>query len=133
MSFLNWTDVLDIGLPLIDDQHKELFAISNDLLDAIARKEGEAALVDIFKRLREYTEYHFKEEEAYMRSLGYPNMEQHAKEHSKLIVNVNKLRKKIANGDDVSPEMGAEFISNWIIDHIMHSDSKIGTYAKSKY
>lgn len=133
MSFIDWTDVLDIGLPTINDQHKEMFAISNDLLEAIARGEGKNALVDAFDRLKKYTEYHFKEEEAYMRSVGYPDMDQHAKEHSELLISVNRLRKRLASGEDVSPEEGADFISDWIINHIMHSDSKIGIHAKSKY
>lgn len=132
MSFLDWTDVLDIGLPILDEQHKELFAISNDLLNAIAQGEGETALIGIFERLKKYTEYHFREEEAYMRSLGYPDLEQHAKAHSQLMVRVNQLRKMLSSGQALSPEIGAEFISDWIIDHIMHSDAKIGVYAKSK-
>lgn len=133
MSYIDWTDVLDIGLPSIDDQHKELFSISNDLLEAIGRGEGKTALVEAFDRLKKYTEYHFKEEEDYMRSVGYPGAEQHAKEHSELLISVNKLRKRLASGETVLPEEGADFISDWIINHIMHSDSKIGIHAKSKF
>lgn len=132
MTPLDWTDVLDIGLPVIDEQHKQLFAISNDLLSAMEKGEGEAILSDIFTRLRKYTEYHFSEEEAFMQKIGYPDFQEHAAEHSKLLVRVNVLRKTLLESGDITPDQAADFISDWIIGHIMHRDSEVGTYAKAQ-
>jgi hemerythrin len=133
MSKLDWSDVLDIGLPLLDEQHKQLFAIADDLLTAIARGEGDAALKDIFDRLKAYTQYHFKEEEAYMVSIGYPDYEAHKAEHVLLMMRVNTLWRLIENGELITPKGVALFISDWIVDHIMHKDELIGRFAKSQH
>lgn len=132
MTYLDWTDALDLGLPLLDEQHKQLFAISNDLLDAIARGEGQDILKDIFDRLKEYTQYHFKEEEAYMKKIGYNDFDAHAAEHALLLVRVNTLWRMIKSGEHISPQGASLFLSDWITEHILHRDALIGRFAKDK-
>ena len=132
MTQLAWTNELTIGLPSLDEQHMQLFAISNDLLNAITRGEGEAVLKEIFDRLKAYTEYHFKEEEAYMEKIGYPELDAHAAEHALLLVRVNTLWRLLQGGESISPKGVSLFISDWIVGHIMERDAQIGKYAKSK-
>ncbi len=127
----DWSDVLNIGLPILDEQHKQLFAIADDLLSAIARGEGEAVLKDIFDRLKSYTKYHFKEEEEYMRRIGYPKAEEHAAEHVLLMMRVNTLWRLIENGEIISPKGVSLFVSDWIVEHIMDKDGQIGQFAKA--
>lgn len=131
MTQLAWTNELAIGLPSLDEQHMQLFAISNDLLSAITQGEGEAALKEIFDRLKAYTEYHFKEEEAYMEEIGYPDLSAHAAEHALLLVRVNTLWRLLQGGEAISPKGVSLFISDWIVGHIMEKDALIGKHAKS--
>lgn len=131
MSFPDWADVLDIGLPILDVQHKQLFAIADDLQNSIARGEGEAALKDTFERLKAYTRYHFTEEEAYMARIGYPGQSEHTAEHVLLLIRVNTLWRLIESGQIVSPGGISLFINDWIVEHIMHKDAMIGEYAKA--
>lgn len=131
MTQLEWTDVLAIGLPAIDKQHTRLFAISNDLLNAIAQDEGKSALKKIFDQLKDYTQYHFKAEEAYMEKIGYPELSSHAAEHALLLVRVNTLWRLLQNGELISPDGVSLFINDWIVEHIMEKDVRIGKYAKS--
>jgi hemerythrin-like metal-binding protein len=131
MSFPDWADVLGIGLPILDEQHKQLFAVADDLLNAIARGEGEAALKDTFERLKAYTRYHFKEEEAYMTRIGYPGESEHTAEHVLLLIRVNTLWRLIESGQIVSPRGISLFVNDWIVEHIMHKDAMIGEYARA--
>jgi len=132
MPQLEWTDALTVGLPAIDDQHKQLFAICADLLESIDRGEGEAVLKDIFDRMKAYTEYHFKAEEAYMKSLDYPDLEAHASEHVLLLVRVNTLWRLLQSGENLSPQGVSLFLRDWIFEHVMHRDGQIGEFARSK-
>lgn len=127
----DWKDVLDIGFPRLDEQHKELFAISSELMDAIAEGKGEEELKATFDRLKAYTELHFREEEAYMKEIGFPDLEEHAAEHSLLLVRVNTLWRLIQSGEPISPKGVSLFISEWIAGHIMEKDARIGRFAKS--
>lgn len=131
MEKITWTEVLNIGLPELDEQHKRLFAISDDLLNAIGNGHGEDALRETFDRLKEYTEEHFKAEEAYMNEIKYPDRERHADEHILLLTRVNTLWRLIQSGEIISPKGISLFISDWIVDHIMEKDAAIGKYANS--
>lgn len=131
MGTLDWTEALAIGLPALDDQHKQLFTIFDDLIKAIERSEGEDALKEIFTRLKEYTKYHFTDEENYMKGIGYPDSDSHAAEHALLMVRVDTLWRLLEGGENVSPKGVSLFISDWIVGHIINSDTKIGHYAAS--
>jgi len=132
MHFPDWTTVLDIGDPVIDEQHTHLFAIADDLMVSIGRNEGNAILKNIFERLKAYTRYHFKEEEAYMERIGYPDLDAHVAEHVLLMMRVNTLWRLIENGEIITPQGVSLFVNDWIAEHIMHKDALIGEYAKAR-
>ena len=127
---IQWTEDMTVGLPRIDDQHKQLISISNILIAATAQGEGKEALVDVYERLKEYTQFHFKDEEAYMEELGYPDLEKHKAEHALLYMRVQTLRRMIDNDKTITPEGTSLFLSNWICEHLIGSDTRIGIFAK---
>lgn len=130
MPTLDWTDVLDIGLPELDDQHKKLISFSNSLLQAMTVGKGEDILHDLFEELKDYTLYHFEAEEQYMITIEYPHLEAHKTAHQALVRHVDQFSAAL-RGPGVSPNLVLDFINNWIMVHIMEEDSQIGTYAKS--
>ncbi|MFH1913313.1 MAG: hemerythrin family protein [Pseudomonadota bacterium] len=132
MSYPDWAIVLDIGDPVIDEQHKHLFAIANDLMAATGRGEGEDMLKNIFERLKAYTRYHFEEEEAFMERIGYPDRDAHVAEHVLLLIRVNTLWRLIEHGEIITPNGISLFVNDWIVEHIMHKDALIGEYARAR-
>ena len=130
MSQIDWTDVLDIGLPQLDEQHKKLISFSNSLIHAMTLGKGAEVLQDIFEELKSYTAYHFADEERYMKHIGYPSLEDHKAAHRVLIRQVKEFREKLVS-PGVPSDVALDFINNWIIVHIMEEDSNIGVYAKS--
>lgn len=130
MPYLKWNPALNIGLLELDEQHKILFNIANDLIAAIERDEGEAVLKETFNRLKIYTETHFSAEEAYMKKLKYPGLEVHQKEHADLLDRTNTLWKMLKEGQTVTPESVSRFIMGWIVDHIMDTDKAVGDFAQ---
>ena len=77
MPLVNWTDKLSLGITEIDNQHKKWIAIINDLNDAMRAGKSTEVLGEVFKRLIDYTEYHFKAEETYFEKFGYPEKTSH--------------------------------------------------------
>lgn len=132
MGYDDRAKVLNIGLPILDEQHKRLFAIFDDLLAAIVEGQGEEILKDIFDRLKAYTEEHFRDEEAYMKEIGFPDLEAHADEHILLLTRVNTMWRLIKGGETISPKSVSLFVSEWISDHILQKDVAIGEYARSR-
>lgn len=129
---MQWTEDISVNLDVIDQQHKTLFDIATELVTAIEQDKGEETLQHTFDRLKAYTHYHFKEEEAYMKEINYPHYKEHAAQHAVLLVRVNMLWQMLRNGKKISPEGAATFIHEWISSHIMHDDAKIGRFAREE-
>jgi hemerythrin len=131
MTHLEWTEELHVGNDPINAQHKELFSIGNEFIDAIEDNKGQDILLSIFKRLQDYTAYHFKAEEKYMEEVGYPELPAHAAQHAILLIRTGTLKRMIENGETISPVRVAEFIREWITTHIMQQDVLIEKFART--
>src|ERR1039457_4514872 len=99
MVFFEWNNDLDVGNAFIDDDHRNLIALLNIVSFAIESGKGKLVLEALLSDLIQYTQEHFKREEAVMRNIHYRDFLEHKSEHQKLIFEVLVLQKKYANGD----------------------------------
>ncbi|QLG89369.1 bacteriohemerythrin [Chitinibacter bivalviorum] len=124
MSLLiEWNDALSVGIQEIDEQHKVLVNLLNELHDAIRQHHGREASVAILQRLADYTRIHFTVEESLMRILGYPDYEAHKGHHEDLIAQMNDLQERLNKGEAISFEL-LHFLRNWLTNHIMEGDQR---------
>src|ERR1700751_5895588 len=89
-----WRDAYGVGMPIIDNQHKGLIRLINELQSAMMEGRGKDAVAGILDELVHYTESHFSCEEAMMRQRGYSQVAAHCEEHKKLTAQVRDLRDK---------------------------------------
>lgn len=119
-----WNEELSVGIQEIDEQHKVLVALLNQLHDAIRHRHGNDAAGEILERLAEYTKVHFTVEESLMRILGYPGYDEHKLHHEDLIRQMNELREKMRTGHaSISFEL-LYFLRNWLTNHIQEGDQR---------
>ena len=59
-----WNESFNTGLIEIDDQHKKLVELLNQLSSHLAYHFKSSSLDDVFNELTAYAEHHFKTEEA---------------------------------------------------------------------
>lgn len=119
-----------VGIPIIDEQHKNLIDVSNGLLQAMINGMGNEVIEDIITELRDYTRYHFETEEAYMKEIGYPGYDTQYNRHRQLMAEVDVFSSKLLCGESVSPGEVLDFINKWLVQHIQEMDSKIGEFAR---
>ena len=55
MPLMNWTDKLSVGVAVIDDDHKKLVGMVNELYDAMQSGRGKDSLGRILDGLVQYT------------------------------------------------------------------------------
>jgi len=136
---MKWTEDLSVNVETIDNQHKELFARINDLVDAIKQHTCKYKISDVVKFLDDYIVFHFGEEEKLMQRYGYPGYEQHKKQHEHFMENFKELKKELPKLEggakpgsyDLSVETN-QVVVDWILDHIAKIDKRLGEFLKDK-
>jgi hemerythrin len=122
IQFVQWTHELSVGVEEIDEQHKVLIKIINEMHEAIRLLRSKETVGEILGRLIEYTRIHFAVEESLMRILNYPGYEDHKAQHEELLIGVFDLKKKLADGKAAVGFELMHFLKRWLTKHIMESD-----------
>ncbi len=131
MSLL-WTKNLEVGVRLIDEQHKKWFEKADQLFEAGKNGKSKEYIIQMFDFLDEYTKTHFRDEEKYMQSINYPELISQKQMHEDFIKKLSELRKQYEDaGANITVIINAnQFILDWLTKHISSADKKIGEYAK---
>ncbi len=130
MARVEWHDGLNIGIKKIDAQHKELVGMVNAVLDAFEKGETDKGIDNLLSRLREYTVYHFSDEEDFMRKIGFPKLSEHRQMHANLKNKVKSLQAARFHQEKVSSDDIKELISSWLLEHILRADYEIAQFVK---
>ncbi len=117
-----WDDTLSVGIEEIDQQHKILVKLINEMHEAIEHKEASTVAKPILDKLIQYTIIHFAVEEALMRIFHYPDYEEHKKHHEELTREVITLRKKVRTGEAHINFQLMHFLQGWLTHHILQED-----------
>jgi hemerythrin len=125
---IEWSDDLSVGIQEIDEQHKVLVGLVNDMHRAIHEHHGSETAKGILDRLGDYTRIHFAVEESLMRIFDYPGYDEHKKQHEELIAQLKGYQAKVANGTvKISFEL-LHFLKLWLSQHILESDKNYGPH-----
>jgi hemerythrin len=116
------------GINEIDHQHEEITLLLNQLHEARRNKASDAAQRALLNSLISLVGEHFRTEESYMRELGYEELELHKLEHDAFAGKVMELRAEFERGQDQVLEGGLEFVKEWLRDHMMTSDRRMGRF-----
>ncbi|MGH4117659.1 bacteriohemerythrin [Clostridium sp.] len=114
------------GIKHIDAEHEKLFEIGErayQLLKNSYEIDKYDKIVDVIEELKEYTSYHFKDEEDYMESINYKRLFTQKMDHIYFIKKLDEvdLNKVDENQDEAI--MGIlSFLNDWLINHILKKD-----------
>ncbi len=127
-DFIEWTDELSVGIQEIDEQHRILISLINQLYDAIINKIDSLIINDILEELVQYTVVHFAVEESLMRIFDYSQYDDHKHQHEELKQQVFDLQRKVKTGEvQVGMEL-LHFLRNWLKKHILITDKKYTSF-----
>lgn len=118
------------GIDLIDGEHKELFRIIGEVHrviqnEFIADKYDE--IVYLLDELKNYTKFHFSDEEKYMQSIQYEGLDAQRRAHDAFVARLEEMDfHQIEGHQQETLEEILEFLTDWLINHILNSDKKIG-------
>ena len=129
---MDWTDEMSVGVKVLDDDHKKLFAMINELHEAMQVGRGKQALADILARLTDYTVEHFNREEGLLAEADYGSLDLHHRVHEKLKADVAEMRRKFVEGTETAMPIDLlQFLQNWLKNHIMLTDKRYSEHLKA--
>ncbi|HSV97768.1 MAG TPA: bacteriohemerythrin [Spirochaetota bacterium] len=132
MPFLSWNDKYAVGVAEIDEQHRHLFKLTNDFHDALTVGSARRNLGDALDALVDYARRHFGSEEKLMSECAYPELANQKIEHDRLTREALEFRARFMEGKPVSTLEFAKVLSDWLVNHIIVMDKKIGIYIKTR-
>lgn len=120
-----WSDAYTTGVRVLDNDHRELFAIVNELHALIERKKTPSRfeIKAIIDSLARYTREHFDREERLLRDYGYPDLDDHIDKHNdfkRLLMAVVKI--EVEEPHRIDPRRLLGFLGAWLEHHILKED-----------
>lgn len=132
MVKLKWDNSYSVNNKQIDDQHKALFQLVNDLDQSIEEKKEEQVIGKILNDLASYFFTHFRTEEGILEEYGYPELDRHRKEHLGFTKKMMSYRHDFKEGDFSRAKGMVKYLSNWVVHHTKGIDMKYASFFTAK-
>ena len=129
-TLFGFSDEYQIGVDIIDHEHKHIFEIL-ERADKLLRSSWSESdkwddFISVFDELKAYSEIHFEDEEAYMQSINYDGYEAQKRVHDAFIAKMEEVDlEKVDRDIRDYMESLIEFSLGWMVNHVLHMDSKI--------
>lgn len=122
-----WTRKLSVGNAVIDDEHRNLISMINNIDSLIKERDG-SALLQAFEQLEHWLCIHFANEANIALAINY-DFAQHKLAEKKLQKDIRRLKDELAakNGqwsEDEAKHCSA-YLKNWLISHISDVDMQM--------
>ncbi len=128
IDIFQWNDKYETGIALIDQQHQQLVALLNQLINHLAQQTSYTELNAIFDNLKNYAIFHFQTEEAIWKKYfqGDSWETEHIGGHNHFMEEVTRLRaeENQKSLDDVIANI-VSFLTPWLAYHILDDDKRI--------
>jgi len=121
------------GVVDIDDQHRGMIDIINELYEIALKRDGHRTLGEVFTALDDYATNHFALEESLFAKHGYPRLAEHKKKHDRLLQTLADYRKRSRDGQEAVLALDLlHYLKQWLAHHIMADDRQACAYLNEK-
>jgi len=116
--YFKWLDEYSLGVQEIDDQHKFMFQLANEIQFSELSDGKKYA-----DKLYNYTKWHFSVEEKYFSELKSPHLMKHMEMHNILLEGlVSIMDDGLSTYEDL--EKLKAYYLKWLVEHILYQDRK---------
>jgi len=132
MPFIVWTNELSVDVKMLDNDHKRLAILINELHDGLMAGRDSKDLERIFDELIAYSRVHFAHEERILAEAGYSGAAAHKQEHEqkiKLLLTLQALFQIAKESADYLDIM--DQLKEWLFMHMERSDKQFVAHLKA--
>ena len=133
-AFVTWEESYATNILLIDNQHKELVRLTNELFSACRNGCDLAGSVfkETVKNLVDYVHLHFSTEQELLQKIRYPDYKHHKMQHDKLIKDILEAVKSFNEGKKLVPNQFVRTLKEWVFGHIAVYDKNYALYVSEQ-
>ena len=128
----NWIDFTEshlIGVAEIDEQHRQLVRMVNEINGEISVSAADAPINTRFDALIAFTLHHFQTEHRLMVQHQYPETRAHDAEHAQLTSELRQIVQKRGSDGDL---LVLQKIKDWLMLHIQSADKALGSFLSDR-
>ncbi|MDH3890272.1 MAG: bacteriohemerythrin [candidate division Zixibacteria bacterium] len=126
MARVQWCEAFEVDIPEVDEQHKKLVAMINQLDESMKDGIVNETIGTVLIALVDYTGYHFDTEEKVMQEVCFEGYLEHKGMHERLKGEIAGLLRRMKAGESVNVFELTSFLADWLVNHIIKEDRKIG-------
>jgi hemerythrin len=129
-AFVEWDDKYSVGIPLIDEQHRELIRLTNELYQGCLAGDDKARnfFFTAIRGAMDYVKRHFSAEEKILQNIRYPHLEEHRKQHEDFVRKMVTDVQSFQEGKKFVPNNFVRFLRDWVLSHIAIVDAQYAAY-----
>lgn len=132
MDILKWREGYETGISTMDEQHRVLIGLINNLYRIIRDKKGYDQLREVLQEMSKYGETHLQAEEELLGQYEYPGLGEQQDHHGNYLQNLKALLLKFENDKEATAQDIYIFLRQWWMEHITVIDKKYGPYLQEK-
>jgi hemerythrin len=131
-EMISWSQHFSVGVKLIDNQHKELLNLVNDMFShAVGDEHAEREYFQkVIQNAIQYVKVHFQTEEKIMIHTNFPGYAEHKKSHDSFVLAVVDSVRDFEAGKRLTLHDFSKFLKEWILTHIAIMDKQYFSYFK---
>jgi len=132
MPFIVWTNEMSVDVKMLDNDHKKLAILINDLHAGLMAGRNREELERILDELVGYTRLHFAHEERILAEAGYRGAATHKQEHEEKIKQVLDLQARFRGASESAADLEVlDQLKDWLFLHLEHSDKEFVAHLKA--
>jgi hemerythrin len=131
MAQIKWNKADACFLPEIDAEHRSIYRLADELRQALAAQPDPAKADAILRNLLASAEDHLAHEERLMRSMRYPSLAWHKKQHDTLRHRALTLAPALDESNLPAVQDFLQFLTGWMRDHVGLTDRMLGAYVRN--
>ena len=125
MATLKWSEALALGLPTMDDTHREFV----DLLALVEGADNDT-LAWHWSTLINHTHDHFGREDAWMRSTRFSSTNCHSVQHQVVLTVMREGLVSARAGDHITVRRMAKELATWFVQHAQTMDAALALHLR---
>lgn len=130
-----WSEKLEMGIPIIDEQHRTIVSTMNSLYFMLSQNLFNESILNISRIVIHHTKLHNTTEEYLLEQAGYAHLEEHRALHREsemeMTAAIRKTTQAYEQGAPRSDEL-MTFLKSYWLNHIGKEDRKYADWLRSR-